>query len=227
MAKAIYVTAMMLLFAGSMFAQNQNVGINNDGSSPNGSAMLDVSSTTKGFLAPRMTAAEKTAISDPATGLIIYQNDEADGFYYWTGAAWVAIPFSSNGGSDISYINLPLAPDALVEISNFGTAKTNYLILDFQNQSTNNPQIKIHLPAAASFSAGSIIQVYVKSIHINGGISDVNTTLIGEATDFLCDPVNNWGETYWLQYEMTYDVLSNANSFKVVSDGVSNWLRVK
>jgi len=34
----------------------QSVGINADGSTPDGSAMLDVTSTTKGFLAPRMTA---------------------------------------------------------------------------------------------------------------------------------------------------------------------------
>jgi hypothetical protein len=139
----------------------------------------------------------------------------------------VAIPLASSGGSDISYINLPLAPDAVVEISNFGTAKTNYLILDFQNVSTNNPLITINLPAAASYSAGSIIQVYVKSIHINGGNSDVNTYLIGAETDYLCDPVNHWGEIISLANLYSYDVLSNANSFKVVSDGVSNWLRVK
>ncbi len=39
----------------SLFAQN--VGINSDGSAPDASAMLDIKSTTKGFLAPRMTAA--------------------------------------------------------------------------------------------------------------------------------------------------------------------------
>jgi hypothetical protein len=174
-----------------------------------------------------MTAAEKEAISNPATGLLIYQHDGTAGFYYYNGAAWVAIPLASSGGSDISYINLPLAPDAVVEISNFVTAKTNYLILDFQHQSTNNPWITIILPAAASYSAGSIIQVFVKSIHINGGNSDVNTALIGAETDYLCDPVNYWGEIISLAYLYSYDVLSNANSFKVVSDGVSNWLRVK
>ena len=50
----------------------QSVGINDDGSAANASAMLDVSSTTKGFLPPRMTYTQRQAISTPAQGLIIY-----------------------------------------------------------------------------------------------------------------------------------------------------------
>lgn len=42
---------------------------------PDPSAQLDVSSTTKGFLPPRMTSAERYAISNPAEGLIIYCTD--------------------------------------------------------------------------------------------------------------------------------------------------------
>ena len=53
----------------------QSVGINADGGAPNASAMLDVSSTTKGFLPPRMTYTQRQAISTPAQGLIIYCTD--------------------------------------------------------------------------------------------------------------------------------------------------------
>jgi hypothetical protein len=79
-----------LLFAAILFtlpciANAQNVGINSDGSTPAASAMLDVSSTTKGLLAPRMTAAQKVAITTPATGLLIYQTDGTAGYYYNSG----------------------------------------------------------------------------------------------------------------------------------------------
>ena len=53
-----------LLISASAFAQN--VGINSDGSTPHGSAMLDVKSTNSGILIPRMTEAQKNAIPSPA-----------------------------------------------------------------------------------------------------------------------------------------------------------------
>ena len=72
MTKAIYATVMMLFLTGSIFAQTGSVGINDNGSSPNSKAMLDVSSTTKGLLPPRMTYSEKTAITNPPAGLMIW-----------------------------------------------------------------------------------------------------------------------------------------------------------
>ena len=88
------------LITGFAFSLNaQSVGINGDGTAPDNSAMLDVSSTTKGFLAPRMTAAQKAAITSPATGLLIYQTDGTSGFYYYTGSAWTLVGTGSGNGS--------------------------------------------------------------------------------------------------------------------------------
>jgi hypothetical protein len=66
------------------------VGINIDGSAPDNSAMLDVKSTSRGFLVPRMTLTERDAIASPATGLLIYQTDGSSGFYYYNGSSWVS-----------------------------------------------------------------------------------------------------------------------------------------
>ena len=87
------------LFALAVSANAQSVGINSDGSAPNGSAMLDVNSTTKGFLAPRLTAAQKAAISLPAIGLLVYQTDGANGFYYYTGSVWTLVGTSNANGT--------------------------------------------------------------------------------------------------------------------------------
>ncbi len=62
----------------------QGIAVNGDGTDPDASAILDVKSTTKGFLAPRMTLAQRNAIVTPATGLIIYQTDGVTGFYFRT-----------------------------------------------------------------------------------------------------------------------------------------------
>jgi hypothetical protein len=49
-----------------------NVGIGETATTPNTSSILDLSSTTKGFLPPRMTTAQRNTISSPTAGLIVY-----------------------------------------------------------------------------------------------------------------------------------------------------------
>jgi trimeric autotransporter adhesin len=73
---------LVLLLGSSLNAQ---VAINTDGSLPDNSAMLDVKSTAKGVLFPRMTLVQRNAIANPASGLIIYQSDVAPGLYYNSG----------------------------------------------------------------------------------------------------------------------------------------------
>jgi hypothetical protein len=55
------------------------------------SSKLTIESTTQGFLPPRMTSAQRTAIASPATGLIVYQTDGVEGLYLRTSTAWRAI----------------------------------------------------------------------------------------------------------------------------------------
>ncbi len=80
-------------------ANAQGMAVNTAGASANSSAMLDVSSTTKGMLIPRMTAAQLAAISSPATGLLVYQTNGTTGFYYYNGSAWTQL---GAGGSTVT-----------------------------------------------------------------------------------------------------------------------------
>src|ERR1700744_4461292 len=63
----------------------------------NASSVLDVKSVLKGFLAPRMTQVQRTAVATPADGLLVYQTDATKGFYYYNGtsAAWVLLAASA------------------------------------------------------------------------------------------------------------------------------------
>jgi hypothetical protein len=70
-------------------AFGQGTAINATGNSPDPSAALDVSSDSKGILIPRMTASERIAISAPAQGLLVYQTDGTEGFWFFDGATWV------------------------------------------------------------------------------------------------------------------------------------------
>jgi hypothetical protein len=85
--------SILLSFLFTSVSQAQSFAINTDGSTANSSAILDVKSTAKGMLIPRMTKAQRNAIASPATGLMIYQTDDTTGFHYYNGAAWLT--FSS------------------------------------------------------------------------------------------------------------------------------------
>lgn len=55
------------------------------------SAILDLVSTSKGFLAPRMTEAQRLSIATPAVGLMVYQTDNDEGYYIYKSFGWVQI----------------------------------------------------------------------------------------------------------------------------------------
>ena len=81
--------------AGSKVAPNfaaQNVVTTGDGAfgtaTPNTKAALDVTSTTKGFLPPRMTSTQRDAITSPPAGLMLY-NSTTNKLQVRTNAAWV------------------------------------------------------------------------------------------------------------------------------------------
>src|SRR5207253_9883966 len=75
---------------------------------PNASSLLEVKSTSKGVLIPRMTQTQRNAIALPATGLLIYQTDKTPGFYYYSGTAWTAV--SAKGpNKSLSNLTTPTA----------------------------------------------------------------------------------------------------------------------
>ncbi len=85
--RALFLALAMI----ATYSISAQVAINTDGSSADPSAMLDIKSDTAGFLPPRMTETQRDAISNPATGLIIYQTDGTAGLYQYNGTAWAAL----------------------------------------------------------------------------------------------------------------------------------------
>ena len=103
----VIILAFLLATASNLQAQ---VGIASTSITADASAMLEVQSTSKGLLTPRMTNAQKQAISSPATGLTIYQTDSTAGYYVYTGSAWkrlltATVPVVDGGTGQSSYTN--------------------------------------------------------------------------------------------------------------------------
>ncbi|MBL0132983.1 MAG: hypothetical protein IPP79_02695 [Chitinophagaceae bacterium] len=76
---------------------SQSIGINTDGSAPNSSAQLDIKSSTKGILLPRMTSAQRSAIVNPAKGLLVYDST-VNQFWYYNGSVWGTVSSSGTTG---------------------------------------------------------------------------------------------------------------------------------
>lgn len=99
----IKLLPLALIFCASLSLKAQNVAINTDGSNADNSAMLDIKSTDKGMLIPRMTAAQRNLIASPATGLLVYQTDGTSGFYFNQGTPaaknWILLGAKGDTGA--------------------------------------------------------------------------------------------------------------------------------
>lgn len=110
---------LLLIMIGRLPLQAQ-VAINNTASLPNASAMLDVSSTTRGVLVSRVTSAQRVAIVSPADGLWVYDTDTKTFWYFKNGTGWQQIAISP------VLLTLPYSaafnsPSTLFSLSNTGT----------------------------------------------------------------------------------------------------------
>ncbi|MGL5914532.1 MAG: hypothetical protein ACRCZB_10235, partial [Bacteroidales bacterium] len=103
-----------LFFAMPIFAQNVSIG--DQDFVPNPAAILEIQSTNKGLLIPRLTYVQRMYISANAqsTGLLVYQTDQTPGFYYFDGLAWKYLSPSAGSTGNIftgDYNDLLNKPD--------------------------------------------------------------------------------------------------------------------
>lgn len=125
----------------------QNVAINSDASLPNNSAMLDVKSTSKGLLIPRVAlagTADVTTVPSPATSLMVYNTTAAGtgttavvpGYYYWNGSAWVRLVSSTTTYSSTKTM-IPFASGGSVTLTTQANGTSgNVGLVGFGNNAT-------------------------------------------------------------------------------------------
>ena len=87
MTKLVSLCLLSTLCLSVITAQN-NIGINN--TSPDASAVLDITATDRGVLIPRMSTADRTAISNPAEGLMVFDSSTGS-FWFHATAGWKEI----------------------------------------------------------------------------------------------------------------------------------------
>ena len=131
------------------------------------SAILEVVATDKGFLPPRMTTAQMTAIASPATGLLIYQTDGVSGYYYFNSTIWVRIGATSN----IRQVDVQLFNYALQQDVSYADAGTITTFINLNNQLTSATYQKF------TYSAGTWTSGSVTNITFTAGVSTVSIAM--------------------------------------------------
>jgi hypothetical protein len=82
----------------NLYNDGTNVMVGTDSVDP--SSAFTVASSTKGVLLPKLSQSDRDLISNPSSGLLIFQTDNTPGFYYFDGVEWVNL--STGNGSTIS-----------------------------------------------------------------------------------------------------------------------------
>ena len=115
--KQFFTLLAAVLLTATTYAQ---VGVGT--TTPDASSALDITSTTKGLLIPRMTETQRDAISSPATGLMVYQTTTPNGFYFYDGTEWsiITTPGPQTGIQSTSLITSGIVPSGKTwKISSF------------------------------------------------------------------------------------------------------------
>ncbi len=166
----------------SQVAFSKGMSVNGTGAAAAASAMLDVASTNKGILFPRMTASQISAIGSPVTGLLVFQTDGVAGFYYYNGSAWVTIPTILNvvDGGDGS---IPISATAqFVHTTHSGAAFT-------LPTAVAGKQIQIVTSGTACTVIGATTS---NPIIAAGGGTGVTTAVSFRAITLVSDGTNWW-----------------------------------
>ena len=184
---------------------------------PNTSSLLEIKSTTKGLLIPRMTKAQRDAIVTPATGLLIYETNGTPGFYYYSGTAWLAVTQKSvnknlSNLTDSTAVNVNFLPDSN-NVRNLGSATHNWK--NIYNSDTfflnNEPYIKFTDESNAMFgnSAGA-------------GNLGIQNSFFGTRTDYIKNFSTPANDNSFFGYECGYNNYGESNSFFGANSGYKN-----
>jgi len=195
----ILVFTLALLTTELVFAQD-GVLIDYTGNTRDNSAVLDVRSSTQGFLAPRVSIANLTTalpVTSPANGLLVYNTNGAtgEGYYYWNGSAWTrlisgnATPLSGTGVAN--KVAFWTSTTNLSQNSNFHWDNTNIRL----GIGTSGPTVA--LDVVGRLNATSHISSTSGNLHTNRGRLAFSNT----ATDANHSIYNNYanidGEGGW------------------------------
>ena len=161
----LFLSVIILSTSSAITAQ---VSINNDGSDADASSMLDIKSDASGLLIPRILQTQREGISNPATGLLVFQTDGTSGFYYNQGTSgtpdWVQISIGNSWSKSNSYTytanstdNVGIgtsSPTAKLEVEGTGVTK---ILVEGTGDGSPAQAALLHLSSSDSYRGQGVM----------------------------------------------------------------------
>ena len=211
---------------------------------PAASAALEVSSpgNNKGILIPRLSAAQKDAIANPAEGLLIYQTTAPVGFYYYVGTSWkwianatdlssvgnaatatkLATPRNINGVAFDGSTDITVPAVTSISALTLGTSGTD-LSSTVANGSTT-PVITLNIPTASATNRGALSSADWTTFNGKQNTITLTTTGTSGAATFASNTLNipNYGSTFsgYVPYKGATDSV-NLGAFDLTVNSLS------
>jgi len=158
--------------------------------SPNASAITQIDSTTQGFLPPRMTNAQRTAIATPATGLLAYATDATEGLYVKLSGGFQRFLTTADGTGTGTVTSV-----AALTLGTTGTDLSSTVATG-----TTTPVITLQVPTASATNRGALSSADWTSFNgkftlpslTSGSVLFSNgTTIAQDNANFFWDDTNN------------------------------------
>ena len=158
------LSGVKLLAQTNIFPSTGSAGIGT--TTPLASAALEMKSTSKGLLIPRMMKTQRDAVlvSTAAKGLLIYQTNSTPGFYYYDGSSWKSVSSSPGANTSLSNLVTTSVNQSLIPSSN------NAVDIGSSTKNWRNAYV------AGTLSAASVT---ASSGGANAAISGISTTNYG------------------------------------------------
>lgn len=155
---------------------NNSVGIGTP--TPNSSSILDITSTTKGFLPPRMTTLQKNAIASPSIGLTLYDTDN-NSLEVYNGSSWGKLNniWGTITGTLSGQTDLQNALNAKQnQINGLGFVKADGTTISFDNNTylTTSSASTIYAPIASPSFTGNVYIDPTGSLNVNADASSIS-----------------------------------------------------
>lgn len=162
----------------SMYSSAQ-VGIGT--SNPDASSVLEIQSTSKGLLIPKLSKIQRDAINSPAVGLLLYQTDNNPGFYYYNASnTWIRIgeeTIITTSTSSITSNTNKIANNTASITSNLGVIGSNTISI-----TSNQGAITTNTASITSNINNIVLKAPLASPNFTGIINSAGINISGTVT---------------------------------------------